>query len=201
MFNEWDDRFNQNEYVYGTTPNQFIQSKLPNNPCQILAVAEGEGRNAIYAAEQGHQVTAWDYSSVGLKKLKQLATSRNVTVATEIVDLSKEITWPENQWDLVINVFGHIGDIHIRESMLKGIQRTIKPGGSYLMEVYSDRQIPYQSGGPKDQNMLYKPREVLDLFYNWKVTHFYYGEAVRNEGKWHTGLCHVIQLVAEKPQS
>jgi SAM-dependent methyltransferase len=197
--NQWDERFNREEYVYGTAPNEFIQSKLTDDPCHVLAIAEGEGRNAIYAAEQGHHVTAWDYSSVGLDKLQKLAVSRQVKVKTEVVDLTEPVQWPENQWDVVLNVFGHIGDAAVRQRMLNGIKRTLKPGGTYLMEVYSNRQIPYQSGGPKDIQHLYRAQEVLDAFEDWKIVHFYYGEAVRQEGKWHTGLAHVIQIAAQKP--
>lgn len=199
MTNIWDQKFDRDEFVYGESPNVFIQNKLSKKPCKILALAEGEGRNAIYAAEQGHHVTAWDYSSVGLRKLQLLARTRNVEVHTELVDLSHETDWPQDKWDVVMNVFGHIGDATDRRRMFEGIHYTLKPGGMYLMEVYSDRQLLYNSGGPKDVNLLYSPQEVLDALQNWKMVHFYYGEVERYEGLWHQGLGHVIQVLAEKP--
>ncbi|MET3504280.1 hypothetical protein [Halalkalibacter oceani] len=95
MSNQWDERFSKQEYVYGTEPNAFVQAVLPDLPssCEVLSLAEGEGRNAVYAAQLGHRVTAWDYSTVGFDKMHQLADSRNVKVKTELVDLTQEIDY------------------------------------------------------------------------------------------------------------
>lgn len=137
MTNPWDECFDRQEYVYGTRPNAFIQSVLPSySPvCDVLAIAEGEGRNAVYAAELGHRVTAWDYSSVGLDKMERLADSRNVQVKTELVDLAQDIAYQEHQWDVVINVFGHIGDETVRQKLMNDVQKMMRPGGAYIMEV------------------------------------------------------------------
>ncbi|WP_368653789.1 class I SAM-dependent methyltransferase [Ornithinibacillus sp. 4-3] len=198
--NSWDERFNKQEYIYGKEPNVFVKSMLQDHPsCDVLTIAEGEGRNAVYAAELGHRVTAWDYSSVGLDKLHQFADSRNVKVKTKLVDLAQEIDFRENQWDVVMNVFGHIGDASVRQRLMKGIKTMLRPGGVYIMEVYSDRQLPYRSGGGKDIRLLYTPCEVLQIFADWQIKYFYYGEVERYEGKLHTGLGHVIQLAVYKP--
>ncbi|WP_152654542.1 bifunctional 2-polyprenyl-6-hydroxyphenol methylase/3-demethylubiquinol 3-O-methyltransferase UbiG [Oceanobacillus sp. CFH 90083] len=198
--NSWDKRFNKQEYIYGKEPNVFIQSMLHKHPsCDVLTIAEGEGRNAVYAAELGHSVTAWDYSSVGLDKLHQFAGSRNVKVKTELVDLTQKIAFKEDQWDMVISVFGHIGDAPVRQYLMDGIKKILRPGGVYIMEVYSGRQLPYRSGGGKDIRLLYTPFEVLHIFADGEIKHFYYGEVERHEGKLHNGLGHVIQLVAYKP--
>lgn len=198
--NKWDELFNIQEYRYGKEPNNFVQSMLPDHPpCDVLSIAEGEGRNAVYAAELGHRVTAWDYSSVALDKLQRFAGEKNVQIKTKLADLTRETAFREKQWDIVMNIFGHIGDALVRQQLMQGIKQIIRPGGSYIMEVYSDRQLPYQSGGGKDIQLLYTPFEVLDIFKDWQIKHFYYGEVERHEGKLHTGLGHVIQLLAYKP--
>ncbi|WP_077602958.1 class I SAM-dependent methyltransferase [Oceanobacillus sojae] len=197
--NKWDELYNNQEYRYGKDPNVFVQSMLPDYPpSDVLSLAEGEGRNAVYAAELGHHVTAWDYSSVALDKLQRLADERSVNVNTALVDLTQDPTFRENQWDVVLNVFGHIGDASARQRLMKGIKRTLRPNGLYIMEVRSDRQLPYRADGGKDSSLLYSPYEVLDTFTDWKIKHFYYGEVERFEGKSHNGLGHVIQLAAYK---
>lgn len=197
--NKWDELYNNQGYRYGKDPNVFVQSMLPDYPpSDVLSVAEGEGRNAVYAAELGHHVTAWDYSSVALDKLQRFADERKVEVKTELVDLAQNIPFSENQWDVVLNIFGHIGDASARQHLMKGIKRMLRPDGLYIMEVRSDRQLPYRTDGGKDSSLLYSPFEVLDMFKDWKITHFYYGEVERFEGKSHNGLGHVIQLTAYK---
>lgn len=127
--NKWDELYNNQEYRYGKDPNVFVQSMLPGQPpSDLLTLAEGEGRNAVYAAELGHQVTAWDYSSVALNKLQRLADERSVEVKTELVDLTQNSPFRENQWDVVLNVFGHIGDASVRQRLMKGIKKNTSPG-------------------------------------------------------------------------
>lgn len=197
MGNHWDQRFNQDEYVYGTEPNPFIKQiarQLKGE--RVLAIAEGEGRNAVYLAEQGFHVTAWDYSEVGLEKTKTLAEQRGVKVETELVDL-EQVKWQEHSWDIIVNVWGHIsGDA--KNSLLQGIKKALKPGGMYATEVYSIHQLDYKTGGPSVLEMLYTPEDILHRFSDWKYIHFYYGEATRHEGVLHTGLCHVIQALIQK---
>ncbi|MET3504279.1 hypothetical protein [Halalkalibacter oceani] len=96
-------------------------------------------------------------------------------------------------------MFGHISDADSRKKLMNGIKEMLRPGGTYIMEVYSDQQLPYQSGGGNDIRLLYTPEEVLTVFADWHFKHFYYGEAVRHEGNLHTGLGHVIQTVVHKP--
>lgn len=197
MNNHWDERFKQDEYVYGKEPNEFIkqiahQLKGEN----VLTIAEGEGRNAVYLAEQGFRVTAWDYSEVGLEKTRALAKQRGVTVETELVDL-EQVHWQKNEWDIIINVWGHISG-HAKGRLLQGISKAVKPGGMYATEIYSVHQLDYKTGGPPVREMLYTPEDILHNFPDWKYIHFYYGEATRHEGALHTGLCHVIQALIEK---
>lgn len=195
--NDWDKRFQREDYVYGKEPNAFIKQIAPKlRGKNILTIAEGEGRNAVFLAEQGFHVTAWDYSKVGLEKTAALAEKREVTVHTELVDL-EQVNWQENEWDVIINVWGHVNG-PAKKPLLRGIEKAIKPGGMFATEMYSVHQLEYKTGGPPVHSMLYTPEDILHTFPNWKYIHFYYGEAIRHECKFHTGLCHVVQALIEK---
>ncbi|CRK85417.1 class I SAM-dependent methyltransferase [Neobacillus massiliamazoniensis] len=197
--NHWNTRFQAKNYIYGTNPNVFltdIQKKLQLSG-DALTIAEGEGRNAVFLAEQGMNVTAWDYAESGLTKTKKLAEERGVAVHTELVDLN-EASWRTNQWDELVCIFGHF-PAELRQKTLRGVKEAVKPGGYFISEVYSIHQIPYKSGGPKELEFLYTPEEFLQTFPDWRIVHFFMGEVVRHEGELHNGLAHVIQFVGQKP--
>lgn len=196
--NSWNDRFKNENYVYGTNPNVFLADihKKLNLSGEALAIAEGEGRNAVYLAQQGMNVTAWDYAQSGLAKTEKLAKDRNVTVQTKLVDLN-EANWDKDYWDELICIFGHFPEA-LRTKTLEGVKEAVKPGGYFISEVYSVYQLPYKSGGPQNVELLYKPEEFLNVFSDWRIVHFFMGEVVRNEGELHNGLSHVIQFVGKK---
>lgn len=199
FMNHWNTRFQADNYVYGMEPNVFlteIQKKLKLSG-DALSIAEGEGRNAVFLAKQGMNVTAWDYAESGLSKTKKLAKDLDVEVQTELVDLNDAI-WEKNKWDELICIFGHF-PVDLRQKILRGVKETVKPGGYYITEVYSLHQIPYKSGGPKELEFLYRPEEFLQTFADWRIVHFFMGEVVRHEGELHNGLAHVIQFVGQKP--
>ena len=193
----WNERFKDEKYLYGTEPNIFLKEMQPALSGEVLTIAEGEGRNAVFLAEQGLKVMAWDYAESGLDKVGKLAAKQGVNVDTELVDLA-EAQWQQNQWDGIVNVFGHFpGDV--RRKTLHGAKKAIKPGGYFIAEVYSQYQIPYESGGPKDLDFLYRPEDFLHTFSDWRIVHFFLGEVTRHEGELHNGLSHVIQFVGQKP--
>lgn len=197
--NPWNSRFQAENYVYGKEPNLFIsevQKKLKLSG-DVLTIAEGEGRNAVFLAEHGMNVTAWDYAESGLAKTKKLAEERNVDVQTKLVDLN-EAVWEKNKWDELVCIFGHFPK-ELRQKTLQGVKEAVKPGGYFITEVYSRYQIPYNSGGPRELDFLYTPEEFLQIFADWRIVHFFMGEVVRHEGELHNGLAHVIQFVGQKP--
>ncbi len=194
----WDKSFSDTDFVYGESENVFINrmSSILPEQSKVGCFAEGEGRNAVYLAKLGHEVTAYDQSMIGLEKAKVLACSNTVHVETVAMDLTKEKVKP-NQYDAAIMVFGHVpkkDQLFFMENMMN----SVKPGGYIIFEVYSEAQLKYQTGGPKSVELLYDPVEVLNWISDYKCIHFYYGEAVRNEGKKHVGLGHVIQVVLKK---
>lgn len=118
MNNHWHNRFQAEEFVYGTEPNVFLsdmQNKLQLSG-DALAIAEGEGRNAVFLAQQGMKMTAWDYAQSGLLKTEKLAESKGVTVQTELVDLS-EAAWEAEMWDEIVCIYGHFPE-EIRKKTL-----------------------------------------------------------------------------------
>ena len=198
--NPWDKRFDEEEYIYGKEPNHFLKNmaaKLLKK--ETLTIAEGEGRNAVFLAKLGHTVTAWDYAPSAIRKTQLLAKEMGVNVTAELHDL-EHAEWETEKWDNIVNVFGHFLT-PLREKTLMGIKQSVKQGGFFLTEVYSIRQLDYRTGGPRDIDMLYRPEEFLETFSDWKILHFYMGEAERFEGKLHSGKCHVIQLLAQKVNS
>ncbi|MEK6990874.1 methyltransferase domain-containing protein [Paenibacillus sp. FSL K6-1566] len=197
--NPWNERFQGEEYVYGTEPNAFVvdmQSRLSLTG-QTLAIAEGEGRNAVYLAEQGHDVTVWDYAEAGLNKANKLAKEKGVKIAARLQDL-EDAAWTPDQWDQIVCIFGHFPKA-LRLRTLRGVKEAVKPGGYFITEVYSMNQIPYQSGGPQEMDMLYEPEDFLRSFADWRIIHFFIGEVHRSEGALHQGLSHVIQFAGQKP--
>lgn len=194
----WDNSFSDTDYVYGETANVFIRDKSNTIPSQskVACFAEGEGRNAIYLAKQGHDVTAYDQSNVGLEKTKTLAANNNVHVQTVEMDVTKEKA-EENQFDAAIMVFGHVPKSD-QAFFIKSMIDSVKPGGHILFEVYSEEQLEYRTGGPPAFDMMYNPKDMLEWIGDNKTLHFYYGEAERHEGKKHSGACHLIQVVVQK---
>lgn len=193
----WNQRFDEEEFVYGKEPNHFIQEIAPQLQAgKVLAIAEGEGRNAVYLATLGHEVTMWDYSEEGLKKAERLAVEKGVHVSTSCVDLA-HAPWEEKSYDHVVCVFGHF-EPALRLKTLLSIEQAVKPGGSFLCEVYSVDQLKYKTGGPPDEQMLYRPEDFISVFRTWNIKHFFMGEVERAEGKLHQGTSHVIQFYGVK---
>ncbi|NBJ70888.1 MULTISPECIES: class I SAM-dependent methyltransferase [Clostridia] len=194
----WDESFSEKEFVYGKIANAFVRSmnEVLAAGSTVACFAEGEGRNAVYLAERGHHVTAYDQSNVGLQKTTQLAQEKGVTVKTVVKDLITESV-PVQQYDAAVMVFGHVPK-EKQSFFIDNMFKSLKTGGYFIFEVYSEDQLAYKSGGPKDKSMLYHPVDLLNWLGGHKWVHFYYGEAERHEGKRHSGLCHVVQAVVQK---
>lgn len=194
----WNNSFSDQDFVYGETANVFIQNMshlIPDN-AKVGCFAEGEGRNAVYLAKAGHDVTSYDQSDIGLKKTKDLAEKNNVQVQTVEMDLTKEKA-DENQFDAAIMVFGHVPKAD-QQFLIESMIGSVKSGGYVIFEVYSEEQLAYKTGGPPAHDMLFNPIDILQWTQDHKRIHFYYGEAERHEGKRHHGECHLIQMVMQK---
>jgi protein-L-isoaspartate O-methyltransferase len=163
----------------------------------VLAVADGEGRNAVYLAELGHEVIMWDYTESGLVKCQQLAAERGVQVETKRVDVTQPV-WEQEAYDAIICTFLHLLAPE-RQYVLSQMAASLKPGGSLIMEVYSKEQIHYKTGGPGEVERLYSPLDFYHAFSDWDIKHLFVGEVERQEGTLHNGLSHVVQCFVKKP--
>lgn len=197
MTNSWNEKFSTEDYIYGKEPNDFLVQAVNTIPTgKVLCIAEGEGRNAVYLATLGFDVTAWDYAQAGLDKTNRLAQEKSVSVETQLHDLS-DVQWEEEQWDAIVHIFGHLPK-EVLDRTLTGIKRALKPGGAYISELYTKEQLRYGTGGPREESMLIEPNELLAQFDGYFVKHFHIGEVNREEGQLHTGTAHVVQSIFQK---
>jgi 2-polyprenyl-3-methyl-5-hydroxy-6-metoxy-1,4-benzoquinol methylase len=198
MGNPWNERFGSEQYVYGEEPNLFIkkQANRLEKGRKVVCFAEGEGRNAVYLAKQGMEVTAYDYALNGLKKTEALAERNQVQIETKQKDLIQDEV-PVEEFDAAIMVFGHFSK-QDQKTVFDKLVSAVKPGGIVMLEVYSEDQVHYGTGGPKTLDMLYDPADLLQWLKGFKIMHFFYGEQERVEGELHTGVGHVIQVIIEK---
>jgi SAM-dependent methyltransferase len=194
----WNERYAEHESVYGATPNEFFKEQLGNlPPGKILLPAEGEGRNAIYAASLGWQVTAFDFSEVAKTKTLKLAADLGITtIDYKVQDLSA-LVLEEEEFDAVALIYVHLPG-QVRRHLIHECIKSLKPGGKLIMEVFSKEQLQYTSGGPKDETMLYSRDMAAELFKELKIV--CNEEVVENlsEGPFHSGLASIVRLVAIK---
>lgn len=195
----WDERYAGEEYHFGTDPNAFLASQRavlkPGMSC--LAVADGEGRNGVWLAEQGLQVLSVDSSSVALDKAKRLAQQRNVDVQFEQADLV-QWSWGEKRFDVVAAIFIQFAPPGMREQMFERIKRCLKPGGLLLLQGYTQRQLEYRTGGPSQAENLYTAALLRDAFADMDILHLAEHEDIIREGAGHSGMSALIDLVARK---
>lgn len=200
--NFWDQRFAEPGYKYGTEPNSFLREQaVPLAPAsQILVPGDGEGRNGVWLAEQGHAVTSVDYSEVGLEKARALAASRRVSLVTECVDLAD---WgPEAaSLDAVVLIYTHLPSA-IRQSAHRRLAAGLRRGGRLILEAFHPAQLNHASGGPKDVDMLYTPEQLAADFEGLLTPVLaWHGEIQLMEGPGHQGLAHVTRWVGQSINS
>jgi len=194
----WDERYSEAGFAYGTAPNEFLVSVVGRIPKgKILSLAEGEGRNAVYLAALGYEVVGIDGSLVGLRKAQELATERSVTITTIHADLSTfEIE--SEQWDGIVACYCHLPSA-LRIPLHRAVVRGLKPGGVFVLEGFSKEQLAYDTGGPKSLDMLLSLGELQQELAGLKFLHAVQIERDVREGRGHTGIASVIQLLACSP--
>ncbi len=196
----WDDRFSGDDFFYGTSPNAFLKSAAGAIPAgaTVLSVAEGEGRNAVWLAGEGHDVTAVDASAVGLAKAERLAAGRGVSIRTVVADLA---TWefPVAAFDAVVAIFVQFAPPAVRDHMFAGMIRALKPGGVLLLEGYRTEQLAYGTGGPKAPELLYTVDLLKTAFSSLVIERLDAYDAEISEGRAHHGMSALVDLVARRP--
>lgn len=196
--NFWDERYSKKEPTYGWEPNDFLRegiSRIP--PGKVLCLAEGEGRNAVFLAKQGYDVTAVDQSAVGLAKAQGFAAERGVAIKTVQSDLSRFEIQP-GAWQGIISIWAHVPSL-VRGDLHKRCVAGLAPGGLFLLEAYSPKQLGRGTGGPSDLDLLMDlsvvRRELAGLQFEIACER----ERDVQEGPFHNGVGSVIQILAKKP--
>ena len=193
----WDRRYGSESFVYGKEPNDFlvsVQDKLAQG--RVLCIAEGEGRNATFLASLGHDVTAVDFSVVGLDKTLRLARECNVHVTTVHADL-QEFDFGCEQWDSIISIFCHLPS-EVRRRVHSRIVVGLRENGLLVLEAYTPRQLQFGTGGPSDADLLVTLEDLrkeltdLDVLIGQEV------EREISEGSLHRGSSAVVQFLAQK---
>lgn len=194
MSSFWDDRYKVDEYVYGKEPNDLVRAeahRIPRGP--VLCLAEGEGRNAVFLAGLGHEVTMVDQSANGLAKAERLAKERGVAITTIQADLS---TWtPTETYSGVIAIFAHFPP-DVRRRVHGFIHRALRPGGALILEAYTPAQLAFDTGGPKDAAMLMTLAGLREELTPLELEIGREVERDVHEGIFHGGRSATVQVVA-----
>lgn len=198
----WSARYRDvgDEYLFGTSPNKFLASQAEHfgNGMSVLSVADGEGRNAVWLAEQGCQVTAAEISPVAQEKAAKLARARHVAVEFIRADILNW-NWPEEAYDAVVGIFIQFATPAERPRQLAGMKQAVKPGGLLLLQGYTPKQLEYRTGGPSAVENLYTEAMLRELFADWEIVLLREHEDMIGEGVAHVGRSALIDLVVRKP--
>ena len=193
----WDERFSEPGYAYGTEPNGFLVSVTKHIPQgKVLCLAEGEGRNAVFLASLGYEVTAVDTSTVGLAKAESLANERGVSIETVNADLA-EYAIGDSTWQGIVSIFCHQAPI-VRAALHERCLRGLAPGGVFVLEGFTPRQLDLGTGGPKNRELL---MELATIRQELPGLHLEIGREIEREileGKYHKGNAAVVQILATK---
>lgn len=198
MKEQWNERYAADHYIYGINPNEWFSEKIRHlKPGKLLLPAEGEGRNAVFAAKCGWEVTAFDQSEEGKKKALKLAAGENVDINYLIADLNDFDSKP-SEFDLIAFIFVHMPE-EIRQSVHRSLCQLLKPGGHLILEAFTREQIKNTTGGPKTLQLLYT-KEFIEVDFN-HLNFIEFEETLTSldEGPLHKGDAHVIRLFAQKP--
>ena len=197
----WNEKFSKEGFMYGTLCNVFIKDNIYIVPkgSSVLCLAEGEGRNAIYLAQQGYEVEALDASSVGLDKLKKSATEKSLEIQTSLLDLNN---WqPTQQYDAIVASFMHLPEPLRTQTFTKAMD-ALKPKGHIIMEFFSKDQMRdnFSSGGPKDLDLLYDVSEMFPIFTRSDITinQLSQEEDTLDEGWGHQGKASLVRIIVQK---
>ena len=201
MKQHWDSRFSNENYVYGEEPNVFIKSQIDSIKEGVsLFPAEGEGRNAVYAAQKSHKVIAFDQSIEGKKKALKLAEKNNVNIEYIITNFDELDL--DKKFDYIFLCFAHFLP-EDRESYHRKLIKYLKPGGKIILEGFSKTHLENQAankraGGPPRLDMLFSKEELASDFKDLNIIKLEYTNRNLDEGNLHKGKADLINLVAEK---
>jgi len=198
-YERWEGRYGVPEYLFGTKPNYFLASCKPLLPAagKALAVADGEGRNGTWLAEQGLDVLSIDFSPAAQQKALALAKKRGVTIAFERADVHAW-RYPEAAFDVVAEIFTQFSSPAERSRKWAGMRKTLKPGGLMIIQGYTPKQLQYGTGGPSQIENLYTHAMLEEAFRSFRNMKIVEEELEMHEGTAHGGMSAVINFTAWK---
>ena len=198
--NKWDERFGVDEYVYGKEPNLFLKENFQKIPKgDVLCVADGEGRNGVWLAKNGYNVTSIDFSPKAIRKINRLADENRVHIKTICADLLN-YDFGENKYDGIVSIFTHfkVGEMNKLHSQYL---RALKSNGIFFMEIFAKEQLPLKTGGPKDISLLYDTKDIKNSFPDGEIDLLKKDIVYLHEGEIHDGKAIVVRAIIRKPSN
>lgn len=198
----WNDRYSNEEFAYGTSPNNYLKEQIEKlQPGKILFPAEGEGRNAVFAAQNGWTVAAFDISAEGKNKALKLADANNVVIDYQVGEL-ETLNYQKEQFDAIALIYAHF-PAAIKSSIHKTLDQYLRKGGIIIFEAFSKKHLDYLAindkvGGPKDIESLFSTEEIQVDFSNYEIITLEEKEIELNEGLFHNGKGSVIRFIGRK---
>lgn len=196
----WNERFDKKEFIFGKEPNEYLVEQAsrylePNS--LVLCIADGEGRNGVWLAKQGMRVTGFDVSDIALAKANQFATDSEVNIQYSLCD-TDSFDWQANLYDAVIGIFIQFADPEMRARIFKQIHQTLKPGGLFILQGYTPKQLEYKTGGPSLIEHLYTEEMIRELSQGYEILDLQCYEKELSEGARHAGMSALLGMVAKK---
>jgi SAM-dependent methyltransferase len=196
----WNERFDKKEFIFGKEPNEYLveQAALYLKPnSSVLCIADGEGRNGVWLAKQGMQVTGFDVSDIALAKANQFAADNDVNIQYSLCD-TDGFDWQANSYDAVIGIFIQFADPDMRARIFKQVHQALKPGGLFILQGYTPKQLEYKTGGPSLIEHLYTEQMIRELSQGFEILDLQCYEKELSEGARHTGMSALLGMVAKK---
>ncbi|MFO1449735.1 MAG: class I SAM-dependent methyltransferase [Opitutaceae bacterium] len=194
----WNKRYEEAGFAYGTEPNDFLREHAHLLEGPVLSLAEGEGRNGVYLAGLGLDVTGVDSSDVGLNKARTLAQARGVSLRTVVADLATHELGHAG-YGSVVAIYAHFPRA-IRQAVHQRVREALRPGGMHLVEAYTPAQTTRPTGGPRDPELCYTLASLQEDFRGFEILIGREVERSVVEGRYHTGPASVVQWIARKPR-
>jgi 2-polyprenyl-3-methyl-5-hydroxy-6-metoxy-1,4-benzoquinol methylase len=195
----WNKRFAGADYIFGTQANTWLTrqaSHLPQSG-RVLAVADGEGRNSVWLAQQGYEVDAFDIADIGVEKARKLASTSGVSVNFQ-VSSAEDWSWQPHHYDVVVAIFIQFADPDTRAVLFANMIKTLNSGGVLLLQGYTPKQLDYKTGGPPLLTHLYTEDLLRDAFKEMQILDLKLYEDVLQEGSQHAGQSALVGMVARK---
>ena len=196
----WNERFDKAEFIFGKEPNEYLveqTQKYLKPKDKVLCIADGEGRNGVWLAKQGIQVIGFDASDIALSKAKQFAKENQVEVEYAFSD-TDSFDWQANTYDAVIGIFIQFAYPQMRDRIFQKTYEALKPGGIFILQGYTPKQLEYKTGGPSLIEHLYTEEMIRDLIKEFEILDLCCYEKELNEGARHAGMSALLGLVAKK---